>query len=148
MINIKITKFPPIVVRFWSMFWGSSEASIILTFSHNMKHLSDFPKHFSENKYLIQSKSNLIFTKMQKRRFDAREALSLAGTLERFVDDFLKWESHTGTNQLSARPGRAAAADHSHTCTRPGGEYKYSPNFHLFFFNGLRYLKNLSDFAF
>jgi hypothetical protein len=55
-----------------------------------MKHLSDFQKRFSENKYLIQSKSNLIFTKMQKRRFDAREALSLAGTLERFVDDFLK----------------------------------------------------------
>ena len=147
MINIKIAKFPPIVVRFWSMFWGSSEASIILTFSHNMKHLSDFQKRFSENKYLIQSKSNLIFTKMQKRRFDAREALSLAGTLERFVDDFLKWESHTGTNQLSARPGRAAAADHSHTCTRPGGEYNLSPNYHLFLVNVLSYLTKSLNFC-
>ena len=90
LISIKIAKFPPIVVRFWLMFWGSLEASMILTFNHNMKHLSDFQKRFSETKYLKQSKSNLIFTKRQKRRFDAREALWLAGTLERFVDDFFK----------------------------------------------------------
>jgi hypothetical protein len=96
LISIKIAKFPPIVVRFWLMFWGSLEASMILIFNHNMKHLSDFQKRFSETNYLKQSKSNLIFTKMQKRRFDAREALWLAGTLERFVDFFFKWESHTG----------------------------------------------------
>ena len=41
-----------------------------------MKHFSDFQKCFSETKYLKQSKSNLIFTKMQKRWFDARGALS------------------------------------------------------------------------
>jgi hypothetical protein len=48
-----------------------------------MKHLSDFQKDFSETKYLKQSKSNLIFTKMQKRRFDAREALSGSFDYER-----------------------------------------------------------------
>ena len=88
LINIKIAKFPPIIVRFWLMFWGSLEASPILTFNHNMKHISNFQKRFSETKYLKQSKSYLFFTKMQKRRFDAREALWLAGTLERFVDFF------------------------------------------------------------
>jgi hypothetical protein len=82
---------------------------------------------------------------MQKRRFDARSTAN--------SDWLILWRGllineKAGTNQLPARPGRAAVADHSHTCTRPGGEYKYSPNFHLFFFNGLRYLKNLSDFAF
>ena len=105
-INIKIAKFPPIVVRFWSMFWGSLEASMILTFNHNMKHLSDFQKDFSETKYLKQSKSNLIFTKMQKRWFDARGALSGSFDYERglvLAGLHWNWIEYAYTRNLAKR---------------------------------------------
>ena len=82
---------------------------------------------------------------MQKRRFDARSTAN--------SDWLILWRGllineKAGTNQLPARPGRAAVADHSHTCTRPGGEYNLSPNYHMFLVNLLSYLKFVSAYAF
>ena len=90
-----------------------------------MKHLSDFQKRFSETKYLEQSMSNLIFTNMQKRRFDAREALWLAGTLERFVDFFLNEKA------TQARQGSSSwSFPYLHKTFE--GEYNLSKDFCLF----------------
>ena len=61
---------------------------MVMPFMQIKERFPYFHKGFSENELLYKWKSNLIFTAMQKRRFDARGSSQfwLADTLERFVD--------------------------------------------------------------